>query len=80
MQEQHIYLDLNVAEDDDNTIAQALLNLRGEHFEANGAARRSPADRGVPVIGEELAIARALHNLQHQLLEAAQAKIETYNP
>ncbi|MGE0137197.1 MAG: dsRBD fold-containing protein, partial [Ilumatobacteraceae bacterium] len=39
-------------------------------------AKRNPDDRDVPVIGEELAAARALIRLAHQLLGAAEDDIE----
>lgn len=47
-----------------------------------GLARLNPADRGVPEIGDELAMARALPDLGHQLLKAAAGDIEhiTHQP
>lgn len=42
-----------------------------------GLARRNPADSDVPEIGDELAVARALADLTHQLLEASAADIES---
>jgi len=70
-------------DDDRMTHAQARLHtgdrtaLRGD-----GAARRHPADREVPEIGDELAAARALSDLSHRLLEAAADDIEqiTHRP
>jgi len=41
-----------------------------------GLARLNPADRDVPRIGDELAVARALSELSHLLLEAAARDIE----
>ena len=41
-----------------------------------GTARRNPKDTDVPEIGEELAAARALSGLAHDLLEAAVADVE----
>ncbi|MFI6979265.1 DUF1876 domain-containing protein [Embleya sp. NPDC050154] len=41
-----------------------------------GAARKHPADPDVPEIGDELAAARALSDLAHQLLHAAAEDIE----
>ena len=70
-------LELHLAEDDVNTVVHAVLNLRGDHFEAVGRARRREGDPMVPLIGEELAIARALHDITSQVMEAAQHKIET---
>jgi hypothetical protein len=47
-----------------------------------GLARLNPADRDVPEIGDELAVARALSELSHHLLDAAAADIEqiTHQP
>jgi hypothetical protein len=72
-----VTLSIHLSEDVDNTIARANLDLRGEHFETVGRARRNPVDDPRPVIGEELAIARALGELQQQLIEAGWAKIYT---
>ena len=41
-----------------------------------GIARRNPADMATPEIGEELAAARALADLSHQLLELAAEDIQ----
>jgi hypothetical protein len=40
---------------------------------------RNPSDPSIPVIGEELAIARSLAELSAQMLEAAQAKISQHS-
>ena len=58
-------------EDGDHTEARASITLRGATFTGHGRARRSPGDPLVPVIGEELAAARALSDLSHKLVEAA---------
>lgn len=52
-------------------------DLRG-----HGVARKHPADADVPEIGDELAAARALSDLAHQLLHAAAEDIEgvTHEP
>jgi hypothetical protein len=76
--EKDITLSIHMTEDDTETVATAILDLRGEHFEATGRARRNPIDPPKPVIGEELAIARALAKMQDQLMEAAGTKIEAY--
>lgn len=70
-------------DDERRTHAEARLHtsdrtdLRGQ-----GQARRNPADREVPEIGDELAAARALSDLAHRLLEAAADDIEqiTHRP
>jgi Domain of unknown function (DUF1876) len=59
-------------------MAHAVLNLRGDHFESVGKARRNPIDPPLPVIGEELAIARALQDLTGQVMRAAQDKIADF--
>lgn len=76
--EKDFHIDLHVSEDDTNTIAFASLDLRGDHFESVGRARRNPADRPMPVVGEELAVARALSELTSQVMEAAQEKIDVF--
>lgn len=74
--EQDVTLSIHLIEDEDAvTQAIARLDLRGEHFESNGSSRRNPSDSPHPAIGEEIAIARALGELQNQLAEAAWAKI-----
>jgi hypothetical protein len=65
-------------EDDERTRADAILELRDQRFHGWGQARRAPADPNVPVVGEELAAARALSDLGHQLVEAAAARIEQF--
>lgn len=71
-------IDLRIDEDDTNTLVFAELNMRGDHFEAVGRARRNPDDRPMPIVGEELATARALGDLALQVMEAAQVKIEQF--
>ena len=65
-------------EDDDRTRADAVLEIAGQRFHAFGQAKRASGDPSVPVIGEELAAARALSELSHQLLQAAAERIERY--
>lgn len=76
--ETDVGLNLHLSEDQDNTTAFATLDLRGDHFEALGRARRNPIDPPMPVVGEELAVARALHDLTGQVMDAAQAKIDAF--
>jgi hypothetical protein len=76
--EKEISLSLHLSEDDTETLAHAVLNLRGDHFEAMGKARRNPEDAPMPVVGEELAIARALQEITGQVMTAAQNKIEEF--
>ena len=68
-----IYLD----EHDDDTRAQARLTTQDATVTiGRGRARRNPSDAMVPEIGDELATARALADLSHQLLDAAVQDIE----
>ena len=76
--EKDIIVDVHIEEDETNTLVHATLDLRGEHFEATGRARRNPADASMPVIGEELALARALMTLQGHVMDAAQEKIDRF--
>ena len=76
--EKDVTLAMHIEEDDTTTTVRAVLDLRGDHFEATGRARRNPADPVKPVIGEELAIARALRKLESQITEAAEDKIERF--
>ena len=47
----------------DRTRADAMLELAGDHFHGFGRAKRAPEDPSVPVIGQDLAAARALSDL-----------------
>jgi hypothetical protein len=76
MQQTTWRIDINFTEDDRTTRADAILDIAGRHHHGWGLARRNPDDRDVPVIGEEVAAARALIRLGHQLLGAAENEIE----
>jgi hypothetical protein len=71
---------VNVAftEEDDRTRADAILELAGQRFHGFGRAKRAPEDPSVPVVGQDLAAARALSDLSHQLLQAAAERIEEF--
>jgi Domain of unknown function (DUF1876) len=71
---------VNVAftEDGDRTRADAVLELASERYHGFGQAKRAPEDPSVPVIGQDLAAARALSDLAHQLLHAAAERIEKH--
>jgi Domain of unknown function (DUF1876) len=76
-------IELTFEEDDKRTAATARLTTPGSpELRGHGYARRNPADRPVPQIGEEVAAARALSNLAHELLERAASDIEneTHQP
>jgi hypothetical protein len=78
MPEQMWNVSVVFTEEGDRTRADAMLELASERFHGFGQAKRAPADPSVPVIGEELAAARALSDLAHQLLHAAAGRIEGY--
>jgi hypothetical protein len=65
-------------EEENRTHAAAVLEFQGRRFEGSGGAKRRSDDPNVPVIGEELAAARALSDLSHQLLQAAAERIESF--
>ena len=73
--EKNITIDVHIEEDESTTTVTTILDLMGDHFEAKGRARRNPVDNPMPVIGEDLALARALNGLQMKVMEAAQDKI-----
>jgi hypothetical protein len=77
---EHISIEIGIDEDDTVTLVHAVLDLRGDHFTATGRARRNPIDTNVPVIGEELALARALGSLEDQIIDTAYAKIDGLSP
>lgn len=65
-------------EDQDHTTATASVTTpAGAQLQGSGQARRNPHDRPVARIGEEVAGARALSNLAHELLEYAAREIES---
>jgi hypothetical protein len=71
-------IEINFDEDGVHTVARASIVLRGARFTASGRASRNPADAKLPIVGEELAAARALSDLAHQLIEAAAAAISEH--
>jgi hypothetical protein len=69
-------VEIEVHENPDDTEAKALLALGDERRGGWGRARRNPADPDRPRIGDELAIARALSDLAHHLLDEVATQIE----
>lgn len=58
------------------TTAQAVLVVGDpDHLDAVGRARRNPADTEVAVIGDEVAVARALRRLADRLIDTAEERI-----
>jgi len=78
MPEQTWRVHVSFTEDEDRTRADAILDLASRKFHGFGQAKRAPDDPSVPVVGQELAAARALSDLSHQLLEEAAGRIETF--
>jgi hypothetical protein len=73
-----LQVEMTFTENADRTLAEASMDLSGERFAGVGQARRAPEDPTVPVVGEELAAARALADLSHKLIEAATERIEEF--
>ena len=69
MPEQSWSVTVAFTEDADRTRADAILQLASQKFHGFGQAKRAPEDPTVPVIGQDLAAARALSDLSHHLLE-----------
>jgi len=79
----HWTVEIHIDEHKGRTCAWARLQNRdGTGLVGLGLARLNPADRDVPEIGDELAVARALSDLGHRLLDAAAGDIEqiTHQP
>jgi Domain of unknown function (DUF1876) len=71
-------LEIVFTEDDNRTRADVRLKAGGREWHAWGRARRNPIDPDIPAIGEELAAARALSDLSHQLVHAAAEGVEAF--
>ena len=69
-------VEISLREDDGQTRAEARLTRDGAGMTGHGLARRHPMDQEVTPIGEEIAAARALSDLAHQLLSDAAGQIE----
>ena len=65
-------------EDEHHTEARITLHLRDYELTGFGLAHRNPHDPNMPAVGEELAAARALSDLAHQLLDLATYQIEKH--
>jgi hypothetical protein len=74
---------VHLDEQGDDTFADAVLAAAGkDEMHGRGASRRNPRDEESAQIGDELAAARALSDLAHELLSAAASDIEakTHQP
>ena len=71
-----ITLNMQVVEEGAKTTADVSLTTgSGTKLHGHGTARRHPDDPDVPQIGDEIAIARALSELGHKLLDTAAHEI-----
>jgi hypothetical protein len=79
MSERRVWtVEIVFTEDEDRTRADARLLAAERELHGWGRARRNPADPDIPAVGEELAAARALADLTHQLVHAAAERIEAF--
>lgn len=70
---------INITEAGSEVSAEAgLSGPDGEQLVGHGRARCNPRDENVPVIGDELAAARALSDLGRKLVENAAHDIEAH--
>ena len=69
---------LELVEDGDHCEVIAHLDAGDRGLSGVGRSRRNPADPTVPQVGEELATARALHDLAHHLSQDAWRMIEEF--
>ena len=69
---------LHLFEDDDGTTkAHITLDTGTTALTGHGTAHCNPVDTNVPEIGDELAAGRAMHDLAHQLLNAAERDVQS---
>ncbi|MGX1848904.1 DUF1876 domain-containing protein [Streptomyces sp. NPDC055299] len=69
--------EISITEIDSEVRAEARLRGKdGGQLVGQGTARCNPADENVPDIGDELAVARAMSDLSHQLIQRAAHDIE----
>jgi hypothetical protein len=71
-------IEVNLVEDESQTEATAMVTIGDAQHTGSGLAKRNPSDPNVPMIGEELATARALMDLSHKLVEAAATALEDH--
>jgi hypothetical protein len=69
-------VEISLHEEEGKTRAEARLTRVGTGISGRGLARRNPDDQEVTQIGEEIAAARALSDLAHQLMNDAAGQIE----
>ena len=69
-------VEISLREDGREPRAEARLTKQAGGIVGRGLARRNPDDQEVTQIGEQIAAARALSDLAHQLLSDAAGQIE----
>jgi hypothetical protein len=69
-------VEISLRAEDRETRAEARMTRDGAGMVGSGIARRNPQDEEATLIGEEIAAARALSDLAHQLLSYAAGQIE----
>jgi hypothetical protein len=69
-------VEISLREEGRVTRAEARLAMDGPGMVGSGLARRNPDDQAATQIGEEIAAARALSDLAHQLLSYAAGQSE----
>lgn len=65
------HVDVDIVENSDECRATATLTTTRGVMQASARARRNPIDPEIPLVGEELAIGRAIQALGRQLVAAA---------
>ena len=76
--QQHWDVRLELREDSEHCEVIAHLDTGDRSLAGVGRSRRNPVDPSVPQVGEELATARALHDLAHHLSQDAWRMIEEF--
>jgi len=69
-------LSFEIREDDEHCDMVVHLDTGLQKLTGEGRSRRNPHDQSMPRVGEELAAARALHDLANQLTEDAWRIVE----
>ncbi len=69
-------LRFEISEDDEHCDMVVHLDTGLHQLQGTGRSRRNPSDLSMPRVGEELAAARALHDLANHLADDAWAIIE----
>lgn len=70
--------DIVFEETEDATDACVTIHMDGAECVGRGSARRNPNDPSVPIIGEELAAARAFAELSHKLVDESAQILELH--